>query len=187
MLENLCSHQSLVIDLFPIGINGKSLVPPGSGHQSLLITLYSLCPFVRLLRVCQSSQLLLSPSQGHPRNFHLLSCANLERLPQASFVSKCGMWYCCISDFISAVETYILISWDPQPSGVFSIPLTLEWPELEGRTSCQGPTPAFHSITRLFLPSHPGLGIVNSSHVGNAELHYLPYFYFYCFGINFIT
>lgn len=86
MLEYLCSRQSLVIDPFPIGINGKSIVPPGSGHQSLLITWYSLCPFGRLLRVCQSSQLLPSPSQGHPRNFHLLSCATLARLPQASFI-----------------------------------------------------------------------------------------------------
>ena len=70
---------SLVTDPFlPHWHQLKVPSPPDSGCQSSWVIWHSLCLFARFLQVSLSSQLLQSPSQGHTRHFHLLSCANLD-------------------------------------------------------------------------------------------------------------
>lgn len=87
--------------------------------------------FARPLQVCQSSQLLLCPSQGHTGNFHLLFCVNYRDLggtaigplcletARSNFSSAAALLDCCLSDFISAVKVHFLLFSDPQPIRAF--------------------------------------------------------------------
>lgn len=133
-LEHPCSRHFLSGDQpLPTGINRKAPVPPSSGHLSSRVTLHSIRPVCKLLQVCPSFQLLLSPSQGRTRTSIALLChpgttENLELVPEAPVSGNSTLQF--PSAFLSPprqsrYNSFVLRSTGFK--GAFSIPPTLEF------------------------------------------------------------